>query len=179
MCKPLALRPAGILDGFKNLGTPVMRAQECILCMECVRVCHTGALQKVPKEDVDIGCGVIDKRLCWAWLRKKRCKICFKDCPLKAIEMERRRFPVIIEEKCNGCGLCRRRCPTDPKSIEIVYRGAKRYPASKERYLVRQPDRLGPPEMGVTVPEEPLIRRIREITDFIGKRMKQEMKTES
>ena len=110
MCKPLALRPAGILDGFKNLGTPVMRAQECILCMECVRVCHTGALQKVPKEDVDIGCGVIDKRLCWAWLRKKRCKICFKDCPLKAIEMERRRFPVIIEEKCNGCGICAQRC---------------------------------------------------------------------
>jgi NAD-dependent dihydropyrimidine dehydrogenase PreA subunit len=160
----MALWPAGLLDGLENIGTPVMDVTKCILCMECVRVCHTGALKKVPKKEVDIGTAVLDQKICWAWLRKKRCKICVEDCPLKAVELQKNRFPFIIEEKCNGCGICRRRCPTEPKAIEMVYRGEKRHQAPKQRFLVRQPDALGPPEAGVTVPEEPLALRIRELT---------------
>lgn len=147
VCQPVALKPAGFFDGWANVGTPIMNPNKCVLCMDCVRTCPTGALQKVPKKEVDIGTVIIHKDICWAYLRKKRCRICFEDCPLKAVEMERDRFPIVVEEKCNGCGICVRRCPTDPKAMEVIYRGAKRHPLEAKGPIIDHlPDRVGPYE---------------------------------
>ena len=146
VCQPLALRPAGIFDGMANLGTPVLDVTRCIICMECIRSCPTGALKKVPKEEVDLGTAVIDQDLCLAWQRKKRCKVCYKACPTKAIELKKRRYPVLVPEKCNGCGICLRKCPTDPKSITVSYKGAKRFDPPEKRFAMRLEDRVGPYE---------------------------------
>jgi ferredoxin len=168
VCEPMALHSASIFDGIANIGTPIMDVSKCIICMECLRVCPTGAIRKVPKAEVDIGTAVIDEKICWAWLRKKRCKICFKKCPLDAVEMKKRRFPVLIAEKCNGCAICIRQCPTDPKSITLSYEGAKRFDPPEKRWTLRLEDRVEPYEIPPPNYRTWFINRIRKILEHYG-----------
>lgn len=146
-CAPLAISPAHLGSGLANLGTPVLDTNKCVLCMECLRACPTGALTKIPKEEVFLGTAVIHQETCLAWLKTKRCRDCEKACPLKAVEMQEGRFPVIVADKCNGCGICMRRCPTDPKSITISPEGAKRTARPEARLLASLEDRVGPYEI--------------------------------
>ena len=60
--------------------------------------------------------------------------------------MEENRFPVVLAEKCNGCGICMRRCPTEPKSIIISPEGAKRTHRRGGNILLALEDRVGPYE---------------------------------
>jgi ferredoxin len=53
------------------------------------------------------------------------CAICAEICPLHAIEMktfadQEYPVPVVIQEKCNGCGKCLYRCPVKKK--EEIFR---------------------------------------------------------
>lgn len=145
-CPAGALRPASLTEGLVNFGTPVLEPSNCIFCMECVRACPTGAITKIPKEEVDIGNAVIDQDTCLAWQKKKRCKDCYRACDAKAIKLKKRRYPVVIPERCNGCGACVRRCPTQPLSIRVAYEDPKRYPATEKRIALRPEDRIGPYE---------------------------------
>ncbi len=146
ICPADALHPAPLSSGLVNLGTPVLDWTKCIMCMECVRTCPTGAIRKVPEEEVDIGNAVIDHDTCVTWLKKRRCKDCYKACKFDAIELEKRRFPVVIEDRCTGCGACTNRCPTDPKSIVVHYDKVRRYVRPEKRIMVRYEDRIGPYE---------------------------------
>ncbi len=146
VCPVGALAPASILDGIANLGTPVLDPSRCIFCLECLRVCPTGAIAKVPKQEIDIGVAVIDRDLCLAWQKKKRCKDCLLVCKEKAIEMEKNRFPVIVAERCNGCGACVRSCPTEPLSVRVVYENPLRPAPAEKRIAARPEDRIGPYE---------------------------------
>lgn len=168
VCQPMALRPASLSDGVANLGTPVLDVTRCIICMECIRTCPTGALKKIPKEEVDLGTAVIHKEICVAWQRKQRCKACYKACPHKAIELKKRRYPVLIPEKCNGCGICVRKCPTDPKSVTLSYQGSRRFAPSQKRIAMRLEDRVGPyefppPDFGTW-----FINRVRTLAEYYG-----------
>lgn len=146
-CAPLAIHPAPIQSGIANLGTPVLDTNKCVLCMECIRACPTGALTKIPKKEVFLGLAVIKKDVCFAWLKTRRCSECQKACPLHAVNLKQGRFPEIIAEKCNGCGICMRRCPTEPKAIFISPEGAKRTERPKEHFLTALEDRVGPYEV--------------------------------
>ncbi|MHC1725418.1 MAG: 4Fe-4S dicluster domain-containing protein [Syntrophobacteraceae bacterium] len=146
-CAPLAIKPASLFDGPANLGTPVLETNKCILCMECVRTCPTGALSKIPKGEIFLGTAVIMKDVCLAWLKTRRCKECEKACKPEAIVMESGRYPVVLAEKCNGCGICMRRCPTEPKSIYISSEGARRTHRQEGRILMAVEDRVGPYEV--------------------------------
>ena len=146
VCPADALHPAGLFDGIPNLGTPVLDWKKCIFCQECIRACPTGAIAKIPKDEIDIGNAVIDRDTCLDWTRKRRCGVCYKACRYDAIELEDRRYPVVIEDKCTGCGLCEQRCPTDPKSIVVVYDKVKRFDAPESWFLVRPEDRVEPYE---------------------------------
>jgi ferredoxin-type protein NapG len=145
-CAPMAIIPAPAFSGLANLGTPVLETNKCILCMECIRTCPTGALGKIPKEDIFLGTAVILKDVCVAWLKTRRCKECEKACKPEAVVMQENRFPVILAEKCNGCGICMRRCPTEPKSIYISPEGARRTRRQEGRILAALQDRVGPYE---------------------------------
>lgn len=167
-CQPMALRPATLFEGLSNVGTPVMDVTRCVICMECIRKCPTGALSKIPKTEVDIGRVVIDKDLCLAWLGKKRCKDCYKACPTKAFTLEERRYPVLDPEKCNGCGICVRRCPTEPKAVTLSYQGARRYPRPAVRLATRLDDRVGPYEFPPPDFKTWLINRTRTLAESYG-----------
>jgi ferredoxin-type protein NapG len=146
VCPADALGPASIFDGMSNLGTPVLDVKKCIFCQECMRICPTGAIQKIPKNEIDIGNAVINRDTCLTWTNKRRCTNCYKACKYKAIKLEKRKNPVVIEEKCTGCGACERRCPTTPKSIVVMYDKLKRYDAPEKRLALRLEDRVEPYE---------------------------------
>lgn len=143
-CAPMAIKTAPLFSGFANVGTPVLETNKCILCMECIRTCPTGALSKIPKTEVYLGTAVILKDVCLAWLKTRRCRECEKACKPEAVKMQENRYPVVLAEKCNGCGICMRRCPTEPKSIIISPEGAKRTHRQEGRILTALDDRVGP-----------------------------------
>ena len=43
----------------------------------------------------------------------KKCGVCFKNCPTKAIEWEKKQVAKIILEKCTKCGICSEVCKFD------------------------------------------------------------------
>jgi ferredoxin-type protein NapG len=134
ICPQNVIVPAHLEQGILNVRTPTMNFKEgwCDFCEEanagiplCEGVCPTKALRLVPDfkpEEVVIGKAVINRNWCLGWLLKG-CKKCFEVCPYEAIEMEQLeglgnynnsdyQRPHVIEDKCNGCGLCENRCPS-------------------------------------------------------------------
>jgi ferredoxin-type protein NapG len=99
--------------GFVRLNTPVLSFKNgyCNSCMKCPQVCPTGALLPVSEETLDIGAAVIIKKDCvaWDWVG---CTVCVDKCPLKAICLDENKCPVVVPEKCNGCGICQFECPS-------------------------------------------------------------------
>jgi len=143
-CPVDALSPASFFDGIANLGTPVLDWRKCILCMECIRTCPTGAIKKVSEEELDIGNAVINRETCLSWTNKRRCKNCYKACKYDAIKLEKRKYPVVIEDKCVGCGACFNRCPTKPESIVVYYDKVKRFRPLEKRIALKLEDHVGP-----------------------------------
>jgi ferredoxin len=167
VCQPIAITPAHWTDGPKNLGTPILDTQKCIRCMECIRICPTGALNKIPKEEVILGSITIVKEVCLAWLGKRRCEICFKSCPMKAVTLKDRRYPELNQEKCDACGVCIRRCP-EKGALVLSPEGAKRCQPQPGRLLLRLEDRVGPYEVAPPAYSEWFSNRLRTLAERYG-----------
>lgn len=122
-----AIRLAGLGEGLGKLGTPVVDNQikyPCTLCMECAKVCPTGALMEIPKEEVRMGVALIDPDLCWAW-NGGDCKSCAKACPYgsEVFEFTFNEWGVhtrVRPDRCKGCGLCVQACPIDGAAIHVL-----------------------------------------------------------
>lgn len=109
--------------------TPYIRPREkgCILCMKCTQACPSGALQLIENDDgetiqkhVKMGVASVDKNICNSY-NGYTCGVCIRACPfggvaLKAETWER---PVVIEDKCVGCGLCEQSCIHYPQAIRV------------------------------------------------------------
>ena len=77
-----------------------------------------------------MGVAVIDEDLCIAF-QGMRCEVCYRACPLidEAIVIDYRMregdaihsvfAPVIVEDKCVGCGLCVQRCVVSEPEVAI------------------------------------------------------------
>lgn len=123
VCPSKALSPMPITDGLANFETPhiIPRKNRCDLCLACQEVCPTGAIAKVPLEKVRMGKAVIDQPRCIAWTEGKQCLICGEQCPVLAIEGDEQHRPVVLTDKCVGCGSCENACPIDGEAAIRVF----------------------------------------------------------
>ena len=123
-CPRQVIVPAHLEDGLAGFRTPRLSFTDdyCDFCAEenggvplCVATCPTEALSLEPgavAEEVIVGVAVINSHDCLAY-RNTGCRFCFDACPYEAIEMTedgKNARPVVIEDKCNGCGACESVC---------------------------------------------------------------------
>ena len=109
-------------------GTPAIdpRQQPCVVCegLQCTTVCPSGALQHIINvPEIQMGNAVVDRIRCITY-SGQRCSACVTVCPVPgAIATSADGHPIVDENRCVGCGLCVRACPTEPTSIDVVPRG--------------------------------------------------------
>jgi MauM/NapG family ferredoxin protein len=147
VCLRSALYPASLQAGLYGLYTPtiVPRLGYCEYnCSLCGQVCPTGAIPKLPleqKKKAVIGLAVVDKNHCLPYAKKMNCMVCEEHCPIpdKAIRFETVREtgyngkdivlkkPYVVDELCNGCGICEYVCPLEEKAgIEVFKKTRKK-----------------------------------------------------
>jgi ferredoxin len=150
VCLKNALYPATYQSGLEGIYTPLVipRLGYCEYnCTLCGQVCPTGAIPKLPVESKRlevIGKAVFDKNHCLPFARKIDCIVCEEHCPIpeKAIRsrelqvmgldgrQKKVKEPYVVEELCNGCGICENVCPLETKAGIEVFAVKNRTPLS-------------------------------------------------
>ncbi|WP_027717952.1 4Fe-4S binding protein [Desulfovirgula thermocuniculi] len=144
VCPTGALEPLPLAFGPAAFETPrlVPRKGRCELCLLCQEVCPTGAIARVPLEEVKIGTAELDRRRCLVWGEGVLCLLCAEQCPMGAIALDGLGRPVVLVERCVGCGACENGCPVEGAAIHVrrragegaAARGRQRYGWPRHRY---------------------------------------------
>ena len=124
VCPTRVVLPASFNHGISRANTPEITFKRgyCNSCLKCSEVCPTGALSPVTENTLDIGIAVIIEPDCVAW-DWEGCTVCVDKCPLKAIYLDEYKRPVVIAERCNGCGVCQFVCPSTSLRTSIKGKG--------------------------------------------------------
>lgn len=121
-CPHKIVRPQHLEEGLAGMRTPYLCFDDgwCDWCAEanegaplCIEVCPTRALElpaEATPETVILGKAVLREEWCLAYKKLTECRWCYNACPYEAIEMDADNRPVVIPEKCNGCGACEAAC---------------------------------------------------------------------
>ena len=151
VCLRSALYPAAYQAGIEGFYTPLMipRLGYCEYnCTLCGQVCPTGAIPALPVESKRrevIGKAVFDKNHCLPFARKIDCIVCEEHCPIPEKAIRSRtvtvigldgiaksvKEPYVVEEICNGCGICENVCPLESKAGIEVFAVKNRQPISQ------------------------------------------------
>jgi len=119
VCPLDAIRLGRAADGLA-VGTPyiVPRAKACNLCMECVKVCPSGAL--APSAKPRMGVAELDRERCLAW-QGTVCRSCFNNCPRlgEALTLQNMQEVLVNPDLCTGCGLCEEVCVLEEAAIVV------------------------------------------------------------
>lgn len=143
-CPNDVLQPLGFEQGLEGLWTPQVSPDwsGCeTSCNICGQVCPTGAIRALDLEEkrvARIGLAVVDRRTCLPFAGREACQLCVDECATagyhaiefmrvgtemdesgKPIEESGWLAPVVLQEKCVGCGLCQTRC----YGINVVQKG--------------------------------------------------------
>ncbi|HJM48234.1 MAG TPA: hypothetical protein QGF63_00140 [Alphaproteobacteria bacterium] len=117
--------------GLTAAGTPAMNLlhRGCRLCPDwpCVSACEpaalalpAGAKENAPVVPPKLAVASIDERSCLPYLGPE-CGACADSCPVAgALQWPDGRKPVIDQDLCAGCALCREACIVDPKAVGIA-----------------------------------------------------------
>jgi len=129
------LQPAGLEQGIDGLWTPRAATDwsGCEpTCNACGQVCPTGAIRALPVEEkraARMGLAVVNAKTCLPHAGREGCQLCVNQCAAAGyhaieylrvgIEIDESGFPiedsgfvapVVLPDKCVGCGLCQTRC---------------------------------------------------------------------
>ena len=141
VCLRNALYPAVLQSGLYGIFSPVLipRSGYCEYnCTLCGQVCPTGAIPHLPVQDKKkalIGIAVVDRNHCLPFAKRTNCIVCEEHCPIpnKAIRFEvvqeknyegrtvTLKKPYVVDNLCNGCGICEYVCPVDGKAAIEVF----------------------------------------------------------
>ncbi|MHC4607107.1 MAG: 4Fe-4S binding protein [Planctomycetota bacterium] len=134
-CPNDVLEASGFDDGLEGLWTPKINTDRAACepeCNNCGQVCPTGAIRALPLEEkraARIGLAVVNEETCLPYAGRENCLLCEQACTemgYDAIELMQVRTevddegnpiegtgyfaPVILPERCVGCGLCQKEC---------------------------------------------------------------------
>ncbi|MEL6106431.1 MAG: 4Fe-4S binding protein [Planctomycetota bacterium] len=135
VCPNNVLQPEGFEQGLEGLWAPTVNADWAgceSSCNACGQVCPTGAIRELPlaeKRVARMGLAIVNDQTCLPFAGREECDLCVKECNAAgyhAIEYEQVgakldgqgipvpgtgfSAPVVIADKCVGCGLCQTRC---------------------------------------------------------------------
>ena len=132
VCPTGGLLPAGLEFGASGLWTPALvpRTGFCAqFCTKCGEVCPAAAIKKISEPEKlkhRLGTANIDQKRCLCHAKEILCLICYESCPYHAIVVAKNKngfsVPVVLEEKCLGCGKCENKCPVYKEAAIIVYK---------------------------------------------------------
>jgi polyferredoxin len=140
-CPTGGLQFSLIEDGWSRAFTPrlVPRLGYCLYgCTACGAACPTDAiplLALADKQATAIGLARVDRDRCLPWAYATPCIVCEEMCPApdKAIRLEETTVagedgaavvlqrPVVIKDRCIGCGICEHKCPMGGEAAIRVY----------------------------------------------------------
>ncbi|MDM4014706.1 4Fe-4S binding protein [Roseiconus lacunae] len=134
-CPNNVLQPESFQQGLEGLWTPMVNANWAgceSSCNACGQVCPTGAIRALPIEEkkaARMGLAIVNESTCLPYAGTEACDLCVQECQAAgydAIEytqvgaevdsegrpVEGTGFaaPVVLADKCVGCGLCQTRC---------------------------------------------------------------------
>ena len=164
-CPVNILQPIGMELGIDGLWTPVVKIDSAAcqpFCNNCGQACPTGAIRALhidEKRAARMAQSEVDKSTCLAHCKKQECGLCVEECKAAGynaleyirvgieydnwgIPIEDSGFlaPVVIEEKCVGCGLCQVKCHSENvKELQLLEKSAivVKNGAGKEDRIVR------------------------------------------
>lgn len=134
-CPNDVLQPLSFQQGLEGLWTPHVVANWAgceSSCNACTQVCPTGAIRAIPlteKKVCRIGLAEINLQTCLPHAGREACQLCVDEChhagydaieftrvgtevDAEGLPIEDSGFlaPVVLSDKCVGCGLCQTRC---------------------------------------------------------------------
>ncbi len=134
-CPNNVLQSQGFQQGLEGLWTPVVNADWAgceSSCNACGQVCPTGAIRALPievKKSTRMGLAIVNEKTCLPFANREACQLCVDECNAagyRAIEFTQvhtqvddkglpmegtgHLAPVVLLDKCVGCGLCQTRC---------------------------------------------------------------------
>jgi ferredoxin len=135
VCPNNVLHPEGFQQGLEGLWAPMVVADWAgceSSCSACGQVCPTGAIRALPlaeKKVARMGLAIVDTNACLPFANREACQLCVDECHAagyhaieftqvhtevddagQPVEATGYLAPVVIADKCVGCGLCQTRC---------------------------------------------------------------------
>jgi len=134
-CPNNVLQAEGFQQGLEGLWTPMVVADWAgceSSCNACGQVCPTGAIRALPLEEKRVarmGLAIVNETTCLPFAEREACDLCVQECNAAGynaieylhvgtqvddfgapIEGSGYLAPVVLADKCVGCGLCQTRC---------------------------------------------------------------------